>query len=317
MRLPLLITALALAVTAVAAAPASATFPGHNGPIAYRTWTFENPFGPMFTARADGSGALVLTEQPGFFSDWRADGRRVAYDFFDANGNEQIATSRPDGGDLRVITSGPGIHEVPSWSPDGGSVVFDFSPEPDPETPGFHTRLWTMRADGSHARALRLSNPGFDVEPRFSPDGRWIAFDRVRVTDGHQAAFIVSAHGGRALRITPWKLDAEHPTWSPDSRWIVYDNAPDGHVQRVRPNGHSRTTIVPARPGRGAHKPWYSPDGKQILFMCENQGTLTEPPEGYNEDLCVMDADGSHIVDITNTPDVMENWPSWGPRPRG
>ena len=35
--------------------------------------------------------------------------------------------------------------------------------------------------------------------------------------------------------------------------------------------------------------------------MCENQGLLPDPPPDYNEDLCVMDADGSDIVNITNT----------------
>jgi TolB protein len=319
MRRPLLTTALALAAAAAAAAPANATFPGRNGPIAYRTWTFESGLGPMFTARSDGLGGRVLTEQPGFFSDWRADGRRIAYDFFDADGNQQIATSKPDGSDLRVITSGVGIHEVPSWSPDGDRLVFDFSAEPDPETPGFETRLWTMRADGSDARPLPLRNPGFDVEPRYSPDGRWIAFGRLRFTDEgeqQQAVFIVPSFGGRAFQLTPWELNSEHPTWSPDSRWIIYDNGPDGHVQRVRPNGHRRQTILPARARFGAHKPWYSPDATRILFMCENQGTLTETPEDYNEDLCTVSADGSDIVNITNTPDVMENWPSWGPAPR-
>ena len=57
-------------------------------------------------------------------------------------------------------------------------------------------------------------------------------------------------------------------------------------------------------------------DGSRILLMCENQGLLPDPPPDYNEDLCVMAADGSDLVNITNTPEVFENWPSWGPAPR-
>ena len=318
MRRPLLTTALALAVAAAAAAPANATFPGRNGPIAYRTWTFENGLGPMFTARPNGSGARVLTEQPGFFADWRADGRRIAYDFFDADGNEQIATSKPDGSDQRVITSGVGIHEVPSWSPDGDRLVFDFSPEPDPEAPGFETRLWTMRADGSKAKPLPMDQPGFDGTPRYSPNGRWIVFTRLHImSDGYESAlFSVRAKGGKAKQLTPWGAIDENPTWSPDSRQIIFAVGPEGGIEAISPNGRGRHTILPARARFGAHKPWYSPDGTRILFMCENQGTLTETPEDYNEDLCMMDADGSDIVNITNTADVMENWPSWGPAPR-
>ena len=62
---------------------------------------------------------------------------------------------------------------------------------------------------------------------------------------------------------------------------------------------------MPASEGFGGHKPWFSPDGLQILFMCENQGTLNRPPPDY--------ADGSNIVKVIDTPDRFENWPSWGP----
>ena len=319
MRRTLLTTGLALLVATSAAAPAVATFPGRNGPIAFRQFDPATEHFALFRAQSDGTRVTELTDRPGFFSDWRADGRRIAFDFFEADGDEQIATMTADGGDLRVITSGPGIHELPSWSPDGRRLVFDFSPEADPETPGFQTRLWTMRADGSHARPLPMSTPGFDVEPKYAPNGRWIAFGRLGQNadtgDFEAAVFIVGANGGRARQLTSWGAYVEHPTWSPDSRWITF-NTPEGTIEAIRPDGSGRHAILPAIDGRGGHKPWYSPDGSRILFMCENQGLLADPPEDYDEDLCVMDADGSEIVDLTNTPAKFENWPSWGPAPR-
>jgi Tol biopolymer transport system component len=56
-------------------------------------------------------------------------------------------------------------------------------------------------------------------------------------------------------------------------------------------------------------KPQFSPDGTKILFSCGTYG------QAFNEDLCVMNADGSGVVDITNTPGVLENFPSWGTAP--
>jgi TolB protein len=319
MRRSLLLTTVTLVVATSAVAPAGATFPGRNGPILYRQFDPATGRSPLLRARPDGTRATELTDRPGLFSDWRGDGRRVALDLFDPDGNEQIASMTADGGDLRVITSGPGIHEVPSWSADGRRIVFDYSPEADPDTPGFATRLWTMRADGAHARPLPMSTPGFDVEPKYAPNGRFIAFARIGQAasgDGLAAAvFIVGAEGGRVRQLTPWSSDIEHPTWSPDSRWITF-NTPDGTIEAIRPDGSGRHTILPALEGRGGHKPWYSPDGTQILFMCESQGLLTDPPDNYDEDICVMDADGSDIVDLTNTPTTFENWPSWGPAPR-
>jgi hypothetical protein len=72
---------------------------------------------------------------------------------------------------------------------------------------------------------------------------------------------------------------------------------------------------MPARPGFGGHKPWFSPDGKSMLFVCENKGLLPDFPQDFNDDRCVMDTDGSDIVNLTNTTKIPENWPSWGPAP--
>jgi len=294
---------------------ASATFPGSNGPILFRDEHPSSGIGnPLFRARPDGTHVRIVSKRPGLFSDWRPDGRRIAFDFFQRNGSEQIATMRRDGGDLKAITSGKGIHEVPSYSPSGQRLVFDASHQ-DPSLPSFHTHLWIMRADGSHPHRLAMASSGFDVEPRYAPTGSWIAFDRLRpIPNGQlQAAFLVSTTGKhRVHRLTRWSFGAEHPTWSPDGRWIIY-NSPEGTIQRIRPSGTGRRSIVTASDGFGGHKPWYSPDGTKILFMCENQGTLPNPPTGYNQDICVMHADGSHIVHVIDTPNVLESWPSWGP----
>jgi Tol biopolymer transport system component len=323
MRRLLLLTALTLVTAGALAGTAGATFPGENGPIMYRNLDFDTGFGkPLLRAQPDGSGVSVVNRRPGGFSDWRADGQRIAIELLERDGDLQIATADPDGSDLRVITSGHGIHEMPSWSPSGARIVFDYSPEADPETPGFHTRLWTMRADGSGARALPMRRPGFDQEPRYSPDGRWISFMRLRPPAGRHdwrsAILVVPARGGPVRRITPWGEYGshdyfEHPTWSPDSQWILFNLAPDGTIQAMRPNGRERHTIVPARRGFGGHKPTYSPDGTRILFMCETQGTRRKPRKDHNEDICTMDAEGSDIVNLTNTPRIFENWPSWGP----
>jgi Tol biopolymer transport system component len=225
---------------------------------------------------------------------------------------------RPDGSDIKVLTHGRGIHEVPSYSPSGRRIVFDASRQ-DPSAPGFSTRLWTMRADGTHRHRLPMAGSGFDVEPRYAPNGRWIAFGRLRTRGNQQqqAAFVVSTRGRhRVRRLTPWRFGAEHPTWSPDSRWVLYNNTPNGTIQRVRPSGAGRETIKAAGVRFGGHKPWYSPDGTKILFMCENQGTLPRPPTDYNQDICVMNADGSAVVHVIDTPGVLENWPSWGPAKR-
>jgi Tol biopolymer transport system component len=311
----LLITAVTMLVTA---APAAATFPVKNGLIAYRQLDPETGLGtPLFVAHPDGTRATAIDTRPGFFTSWRADGRRIAIDLVEPDGNDQIATMKPDGSGFRRITSSTGIHDSPSWSPDGQHIAFNFSAQTDTESASFETRLWTIRADGSHARALPMKHPGFDVEPQYSPNGRWMAFARLRNEQSESAIFVVRAEGGRAHRLTPWGQYVEHPSWSPDGDWLLFNLSPNGDIQAVRRSGRNYHTILPASVGHGYHKPSFSPDGKRIVSMCENQGTLQEPPPNYNEDICTMRADGSHVVKLTDTPGVLENYPSWGRAPAG
>ncbi len=316
-RRALLAAALLIAAVSASALPAGATFGGANGPIVFRLDNFETGESrPLFRASSDGTQITALDRRPGFGSDWRADGARIAFDFVERDGDVQIATMASDGSGVEVLTSGHGIHELPSFSPNGRRIVYDFSPSTDFDSPEFETHLWTMRANGSGRRPVRMRSPGFDVEPRYSPAGDQIAFGRIRIhPDGgfSQAIFVVSTRTRRVRQLTPWRLSSEHPTWSPDGRWILYNNAPNGSVQMVSPSGKQRQTIAPATRDFGGHKPWFSPDGTQILLMCENQGTRRRPPPDYNQDICVMNADGSNLDHVISTPDRQENWPSWGP----
>src|SRR4051794_35888634 len=91
---------------------AEATFPGSNGPILFRNDDPSSGIGKLLLrARADGRRVRVLSRRPGLFSDWRPDGRRIAFDFFRRDGSEQIATMRRNGSDVKVLTHGKGIHE--------------------------------------------------------------------------------------------------------------------------------------------------------------------------------------------------------------
>jgi Tol biopolymer transport system component len=307
-----------LLVIFLALGSAQATFPGENGRIAFGRYDPAIGWFRLYTANPDGTDVQPLTHVASSFSDWSADGKRIAFDFFDDDGNEQIATINPDGSHMKAITSGPGIHEVPSWSPDGSQIAFDYSPS----TGGtdFFTSLYVMNADGSNPHLVTPTGDTFDVEPRFSPDGKQITFVRIRRDlvgeDGFQpeAVFVMHADGTSVRQLTPWG-STEHPTWTPDSRWIVFDydvGFPDqdhprvlSTIFRIRPDGSKLEVLYNGRNRKGVHKPIFSPDGKKILF-----GLATG-------DIWVVNLDGSHATNLTNTPDLDENYPSWGVKPSG
>ncbi len=297
-----------------------ATVPGKNGRIAFGRFDPRIGDFDLYTANPDGSKVAQLTLVPSFISDWSPNGDRIAFDFFDEDGNEQVAVINPDGSGIEPITSGTGIHEVPSWSPDGTQIAFDYSPLL-PDEPTFHTLIYVMNSDGSNPHAVTRNPNVFDVEPHFSPDGQHILFTRILPgTDSvlqQNALFVMNADGSDERQLTLWRLFAEHGNWSPDGRWIVFNtDQPRGFgaiIFLVHPDGSDMHVILRGTAGSrirepiGGHKPTFSPDGTKIIFTCSFSNH-----EFFWDDICTMDPDGTHIRHVTLSPETPDNFPSWG-----
>lgn len=63
------------------------------------------------------------------------------------------------------------------------------------------------------------------VTPRWSPDGRWIAYPKYQ--DGVARVWVVGVHGGGARAITPANIDVEEMAWSQDGKSILFSHRPD------------------------------------------------------------------------------------------
>ena len=250
------------------------------------------------------------------FPAWSPDRRRLLFDFTDDNGNQQLATIRPDGSGFRQLTRMPGISESADYSPNGRWIVFDRSPSTDFENPDFLTTLWVIRSDGKYARPLKAGAKTFDVEPEYSPNGRSITFARLRVDANGvftAAMYVARADGSRERRLTPFLNFAEHPRWSPDGRHVLFNienfddqSHPSVGIWRVRATGGPMKQLLSARDSQvQGFKPDYSPDGKRIMFPC------VYLQEEVSDDLCVMNADGRKLRRLTNTPTVHENHLVW------
>jgi Tol biopolymer transport system component len=218
-----------------------------------------------------------------------------------------------DGRDVRQLTFGATIQEVPKWSPDGRWITFDAS-RLALDDPAFSTSIWIMRADGSKAR--QLTSDGFDVEPVFSPDGSQIAFARITGTSPSNtqlsAIYVVNTDGTQLRQIVAALPGLEHPDWSPDSRWVSFNIAPDavdghasGSVLGVHPNGKGLRVLRESTTQFGFFKPVWSPDGRKLLTGChDNQAQIDK--------LCILDTHSRRVeVVIDDTPDPV-NYPAWG-----
>src|SRR3954451_24386102 len=161
--------------------PAEATFPDHNGRIAFRRFLNEDhTWGAIFTIEPNGKGEEQVTfPSPGFVDrdpDYSPDGRKIAFQregevsdeiwVVDADGSSPpTPLTHPEPGCLPV---GGTCDGEPAWSPDGRRIAFvrDTGSGPDDENKG----IWVMNADGTGARQLTqrdLPGQGFDRAPQF------------------------------------------------------------------------------------------------------------------------------------------------------
>jgi dipeptidyl aminopeptidase/acylaminoacyl peptidase len=120
-------------------------------------------------------------------------------------------------------------------SPDGSSVVFE-TDRADWDQQIFRTDLWIYQ-DGKPL--IQLTQSGHDSEPKWSPDGKWIAFvsERKNASGKNDDAgsdsdsdskgetsqiYLISPSGGEAFSITQGEEDVHTFSWSPDSQTIYF-----------------------------------------------------------------------------------------------
>lgn len=123
---------------------------------------------------------------------------------------------------------------TPAISPDGRWVVFVRNSILESENQR-HSEIWISPADGS-APSARLTSPAFSASaPRWSPDGKLLAFRSARKAPGIEGEiwFLrMDRPGGEAFQIPGV---GGNPIFSPDNRWIAFTKkAPPGSQQRAQ-----------------------------------------------------------------------------------
>jgi dipeptidyl aminopeptidase/acylaminoacyl peptidase len=120
-------------------------------------------------------------------------------------------------------------------SPDGQSVVIS-TDRADWEQSIFRDDLWLYRDDQRGGRSLtQLTQSGYDSQPQWSPDGRWIAFlsargaakggrscEEASVSDEIPQLYLISPAGGEALPVTQGEEKVHGFAWSADSSALYF-----------------------------------------------------------------------------------------------
>jgi len=193
----------------------------------------------------------------------------------------------------------------------GDSVVFCYGGD-----------LWQASTEGGLATRL-TAHPGQELFPKYSPDGRWIAF--TGQYDGDEQVYVVPATGGvpRQLTYYPavgplpprWGYDNQVYGWTPDGTQVLFRSMRDAdgvEVQNalytVGPEGGLPVKLPMPTSGAGD----FSPNGTSIVYspLFRDFRTWKRYQGGWAEDLYIFDLD-SHDVELIAPSVRTERDPMW------
>ncbi len=258
----------------------------------------------------------------------------------------------PAGAGKRLLTPDD-VYELqsvgdPRVSPDGRLVAFTVT-RLDAKEDTQDSDVWMVPFAGGEAHRLTAS-PKRESAPRWSPDGRHLAFLSAREGKKVQV-WLLDRAGGEAVRLTDYKADVSELAWSPDGErlaLVVDDVDPDdpdnSPAAAKEPKPHPKPIVIDRRQFkrdvdgylRGFHKhlyrldlatrastrvtsgayddaePAWSPDGRWIAFTSNR---TPDPDANQNTDIFVVAAAapaGAAPRALTTSPGA-DSSPAWSP----
>ncbi len=193
----------------------------------------------------------------------------------------------------------PGSQHGAAFSPDGNQLVFELT---GPERCGVYTTL----IDGE--KSLRLTN-NLDCCPRWSPDGRQVAFSRP--VEGGIDIYVVPALGGTERRLYRGRSNFNgYLDWSPDGKVLaITQTQPGKNTAWIALLSVADSTTRPLTVPLGQYVdggPAFSPDGSMIAFV---RRTVAGP----DSDLFVVPTAGGEPRRLTfdNSVGDVDESPAW------
>jgi Tol biopolymer transport system component/DNA-binding winged helix-turn-helix (wHTH) protein len=172
----------------------------------------------------------------------------------------------------------------PEYSPDGSKIVFASNRSGD-------FGIWVCDRNGSDPVQLVNGGTNLTGTPRWSPDGRWIAYDSRSSEPGHEGdadIFMIGAAGGTPRRLTREAGENVAPNWSRDGKWIYFGSSRGGDMQVWKVALEGGQTLQVTR--HGGFEGLESTDGK-IFYYAKGRSIpgIWQIPVAGGEETLVLD----------------------------
>ncbi len=181
--------------------------------------------------------------------------------------------------------------------------------------------LWLVSSSGGTARRI-TTNPGLELFPKFSPDGKWIAF--TGQYDGNFNVYVIPSEGGQPKQLTflpdigpvPERMGPNNEviTWTPDSKRIVFlsrrntMNTWFGRLFTVTVEGGLPEQLPIDKGGLLS----FSADGTKMAYnrIFRNFRARKRYKGGMAQDIWIYDFKANQIEHVTNYPGT-DTFPMW------
>ena len=200
-------------------------------------------------------------------------------------------------GQARPLRPTPAIYFVIGFSSDGQRLAMDIRDRDEAD-------IWIY--EWARDAMYRLTtNPGQDVSPVWSPDGRWIAFSSTRGDQRTPNLYCQRADGtGEVLRLTESATPQFPTSWHPSGRFLAFnDTSGRTHISILELSGEEASGWKPAKASVLQDSPSiqnnaaFSPDGRWVAYSSSETGILevyVRPFPGAGGRVRVSTSGGQH-----------------------